>query len=336
MKLSVLMLIVYTLNFQFLQSFKHYKSNEPILDKLENFEKGMAKIINDIENTSVNNKTFNFSLDNFNNTNRLNKHKMKMRRDEEKFNGDYVSQERTIRFFIDNSLECSVNINDTATYKELFKINFIEHMILHNNADGIDHKGVYSEDLDISYFSFNKKLNTFNVYFENKRRSDYYTIEYDYEAVNLIKTSTSNSFNKLNRIEDNLKVYNFNNFIWKIINQNFIQYKEKINIEIIFNLGETFDPKFVELNLKNYTFYVEIRKPINKHDHEIRTTYVFKWSGLLQPQEVLVLNAKFPLYFENCGDIKANGFMIIIGAIFIILLIGMLYIIISTVFCEDF
>jgi len=61
-------------------------------------------------------------------------------------------------------------------------------MILHNNGESIEPKGVYSDQIIINFFAFNRKLNIFSVYFENPKDLKTFTIEYDYLAIGLIKT----------------------------------------------------------------------------------------------------------------------------------------------------
>ena len=346
MKFNGIFLLIYIINLNYYKTMKHIEKDEPILNRLENTQKQSNKMLNNIENSISEKKTNNKIIKTTNKTNNITnrnssshktgnktnikkKNRLKSKEEGENiYTGDYTSDERTIKFYIDHSLECTVFVNDTVKYKQFSQINFLEHMILHNNAESIEHKGVYSEDIDINYFTFNKKLNTFSLYFENKRELDKYKVEYDYNAIDLIKSYTGTNNGKNNNFND-MNV-NYNKFIWKIINQNFIEFKEKVTIEIYFSLGNNFDPNLVDISLRNVTYSKEIGDLITKD------TFVFKWTGILEPQEVIVLNVKFPLYFDQCGNIHTSGTMIIIGAIFIILLIGMLYIIISTVFCEDF
>jgi hypothetical protein len=260
--------------------------------------------------------------------------------------GEYISTNRIIQLYVSQVQECSIFINDTVTYENLNNVNFIEHMILHNNAENIDPKGVYSDNMVINFFAFNKKLNIFSVYFDNKniQKTDnsvsLFNIEYDYDANNLIKSnfveqkesellSYKNSYNNTSAINSTnntsipISSANFNSFIWKILNQNFLKYKENVTIEIYFELGKEFQNEDVEFSL-NFTKTII--------GNEKKSIVKYEWKGTIDPQEVIVLQAKFPLYFENCGNISVNLVMIFIGSIFIIFLIGMLYIILSTVF----
>lgn len=297
----------------------------------------------------------------------LNDHEVAMkshRDDYRSFAGEYISSNRVLKFYISHVQECSIFVNDTVMYENINNVNFVEHMILHNNAENIDPKGVYSEDVNINFFAFNRKLNIFSVYFEPKPNKDQhaipgvvgvlanntnilnnrnifsnsfkknsnFSIEYDYDALNIIKSN----FNK-EKENYNSTLYpdkesqsnpgnSFNSFIWKILNQNFMKVKENITLELYFDLGKEFEQEDVEFSL-NFTksIMTDNKKSIVK----------YQWHGTIDPQEVIVLQAKFPLYFEHCGNLSINLVMIFVGAVFIVFLIGMLYIILSTVFTED-
>jgi hypothetical protein len=293
------------------------------------------------------------------------------------FTSDYISSNRVIKFYISHTHECSIFINDTVFYESFSNGNFIEHMILHNNAESIDPKGVYSDDVNIKFFTFNRKMNIFQVYFDprkkntntntnllksNKNPDNKFNIEFDYDAINVIKshfirdsdamllpsdqlTETYNLNNSSNsssspptpshKLNNNYNshngntysyVANHNSFLWKILNQNFLKTKEAITIQIYFDLGKEFQHEDVEFSL-NFTKAII--------DDDKRNIVKYEWKGVIDPQEVLVLQAKFPLYFEHCGTLNINLVMIFIGAVFIIFLIGMLYIILSTVFLDE-
>jgi len=269
--------------------------------------------------------------------------------------GEYYSTKRELKFYISHDQLCSVFVNDTVHYTTINSVNFIEHMILHNNAESIEPKGVYSEDININFFAFNRKLNIFSVYFDQKKNSEKSTrkiseihssaadsnasggsnnilIEFNYNAMNLIKTIISEHKNENSTLIDASadagvdSFKNYNSFIWKILNQNFIKHKETVSIDLFFDLGRNFVNEDVEFSL-NFTKSIieENKKQIVK----------FHWEGEIEPQDVIILQAKFPLYFNSCGNISINLVMIFIGSIFIIFLIGMLYIILSTVFSGE-
>ena len=250
--------------------------------------------------------------------------------------GDYISTNRLIKFYVSHASECSIFVNDTVTYNNINNVNFVEHMILHNNAENIDPKGVYSEDVNINFFAFNKKLNIFSVYFDNNKKStrnstiikNYksFSIEYDYEALNIIKSNIVKDGELRSGSNNDTFLISSNSFIWKILNQNLMKSKENITIEIYFDLGKEFENEEVEFSL-NFT------KSIINTDKKTLIKYI--WKGSIDSQEVIILQTRFPMYFEHCGNISINLVMIFVGAIFIIFLIGMLYVILSTVFSED-
>ncbi len=287
--------------------------------------------------------------------------------------GDYISTDRKMKFYISKQQECSIFINDTVSYQNLNNANFVEHMILHNNAEAIDPKGVYSDDININFFLFDRKLNIFSVYFDadnnntvNGNPTSYpasyqtikpnnFTIEYDYDAINLIKsnfvneknnsnsnsnypqnsdsstsmTSMGNTYNNYNNNNyDENESDNYNSFIWKILNQNFLKNKENITIEIYFDLDKEFQHEDVEFSL-NFT------KSLVDTDEKNKNIVKYEWKGTIDPQEVVILQVKFPMYFDHCRNLSINFVMIFVGSVFIIFLIGILYIILSTVFSED-
>jgi hypothetical protein len=286
------------------EEFKNMMFRE--LDKSEIIQKHNMEIINKTENPTIN---------------LANGLKKKRSSDDVRiYSGEYVSLDRVVKFYI--SHECTVNINDTVHYNIVNPVNFVEHMILHNNADSIDAKGVFSEDIAINFFAFNKKLNIFSVYFDPPKKTNF-TLEYDYDAVNLIRSNIESTHDGFD-ISNNHTSSNI--FVWKFVNQNFIKMKENITVEIYFDIGKEFTHEDVEFSL-NFT------KSIVERNKRMVVKYV--WNGQLSPQEVIVLQAKFPLYFENCGTLSVNWIMIGIGSVFIVFLIGMLYMIISSVFLED-
>lgn len=153
------------------------------------------------------------------------------------YSGEYLAVNRIIKFYISHMQECSVFINDTVIYENINSANFVEHMILHNNVDTVDPKGVYSDNVSINFFAFNRKLNIFSVYFDPKQKgnSTGFSIEYDYDAISLLKSKVADPNN------DNYNAtMNYNSFVWKILNQNFLRSKQKIALEVYFDLGQEF------------------------------------------------------------------------------------------------
>lgn len=232
---------------------------------------------------------------------------------------DYTSLSRNISFYISKSNECSVRVNDTVSYSLLAQTNLVEHMLLHNNAESIEPRGVYSDNLQINFFTFNKKLNIFEVYYANPKNNINYSINYEYDANNLIKRNIV--VNQMNDTNNETKSYN--SFIWKMVNQNYMRQNETFHIEVEFDLGKRFIDEKVEFSL-NFTKIVD----------EKRSKVKYIWDGIVDSQDVVVLKVKFPLYFSKCKALKLNFGMILIGSIFIMFLIGMLYFIVSTILLE--
>jgi len=258
--------------------------------------------------------------------------------------GDYLSLRRNLKFLISKNNECSILINDTIYYSKVSNINFIEHMILHNNDEKIDPYGVYSDKVNISFFAFNKKLNIFSVYFDSNKNFKDFSIEYDFLAKNIIKTNiekrndlpsarlSPNFLSHNNSLPYNKMINSFPNnhnwFIWKIFNENYLKTDEIINIEVIFQLGEYTENLKVDFSL-NFTKIYEYN---NNNEKLVK----FSWEGILKPSDLIILECKFPLFFEKCGIININYLMIFIGSLFIIFLIATLHMILSNVFFEDF
>ena len=254
---------------------------------------------------------------------------------------DYISTKRTIKFFISKTRECSILVNETIIYNKLHDINLIEHMILHNNGDSIEPIGVYSDKVNISLFAFNRKLNFFSIYFDNFHNIKEFPIEIDYVAENLLKSSIEDrkkynydrnetnvlaNNNSLNKTATNhTHQRNFNWFIWKIINQNLLKSEEIIKIEVYFQL-DNFENVTVDFSL-NFTKSFDIFNEMK--------IIKYSWEGILKHSQIIILECKFPLYFENCGTINLNFIMILIGSFFIIILIVMLHGILSSYIFED-
>jgi hypothetical protein len=230
------------------------------------------------------------------------------------FAGEYHSTHRVIKLYISHTQQCNVFVNDSVSYNTTSNLNFVEHMILHNNADTIEPRGVYSEDFGINLFAFNKKMNIFSVYFDDIKPSEF-AIEYNYDAVNLIKTNMESANGT-----------DYNSLIWKVLNQNFVHLGQNVTVELYFDLGKEFVNEDIEFNL-NFTKSIEYDR--------MKTIVKYEWNGYVQPQEVVIIQAKFPLYFETCGYINVNWLMILIGSVFLALLVGMLYMIVTTIFFEE-
>ena len=229
---------------------------------------------------------------------------------------DYYSSIRNISLYISKENECTIFVNDTITYNNISPSSFVEHMLLHNNAESIDPKGVYSDEIQINFFTFNRKLNIFETYYSNRRNLSSFQINYEYEANNLIKRNVV-KHNTTNSTEA------YNSFIWKMVNQNYMKQNETFHIEIEFDLGKEFLNETVEFSM-NFTKEVDRRRKVVK----------YVWEGDTSAQDVIIVKSKFPLYFNKCKTLKLNFGMILVGSVFIMFLIGMLYFIVSTILLE--
>jgi hypothetical protein len=261
---------------------------------------------------------------------------------------DIIAKERTVKFYISLTNECNVLINDTIKYthsknikniknienpppEELlfsrtdfsfpFHTDTMEHMILNNNVDFIDPKGVFSnnEKVDINLFVYNKKLNLFTIFFEKNENLTNYSLEYDYMAMNLIKSQRGKNSTLSN-----------NTFLWKFYNENILKEKQKLNLEFYFSIDKLFEKENVTFYRNSVLFDLEksvINEGLVKYSKSVD----------LYPNEVIILDAKFPMFFENCGVVRIDVSMIIVGSVFIIFLIFVLYIMLSQILkVEDY
>jgi hypothetical protein len=230
--------------------------------------------------------------------------------------GDINSNKRVTKFFINLDSKCNIFINDTIYYdKDEYTSNFIDHLVLHNNFDSIEPRAIYSNDVLINYFIFNKKLNMFTVNFENENHKNY-TINYEYFANNLIKSQQ----NKKDFYSNNEK--NVNEFLWKFYNENTNSKNLSLEVEFYFTIDKAFMHENVEFNNKMFMYKTLI---------EDKDTLVFKWNGTLMPYEVKVFESVFPMVFENCQTMTVNFTMILIGAFFVIFIVLILYLLFSSI-----
>jgi hypothetical protein len=263
------------------------------------------------------------------------------------YNTDFSTLKRDLKFYISKTTKCNVQITDTVLFRKETEINFIEHWILHNNVEEIDPKGVTSNDVNIRYYTFNRKMNAFTVYFnydENHLQKKEFSIVFQYDAVNLIKSinnvpdaTDSDSYfidakDKVDIGKLDIRNFNYNTFLWKLYNKNFPSIRmEYISIEINFDLGREFgkynifsvDPKF------------NFKKIIDKNEFDEQSKVIYQWNGRVDSQEVLVMEIRIPLYFEKCKYLNMNLIMVILGSLFIVFVILMLYIVFNSVMFND-
>jgi hypothetical protein len=234
---------------------------------------------------------------------------------------DFIVRERTVKLYISQYADCNVLVNDTLLYEHTEDANIVEHMILHNNAETIDPKGVFSNDIQINYFIFNKKLNLYTVVFNNTLHDKAYSVEYDYIANGLIKESRDSS-------EDGNSGAVNNTFIWKLFNENINQPGHNLTIEIYFNLGLRFIEEDVYFN------NLKFNKTVNA-EAENSGIVKYSWKGTLKSQEVMVIQGSFPMYLQSCGVDVVTFPMVFFGSVFIVLLIVVLYLIVSSLIFDE-
>lgn len=276
---------------------------------------------------------------------------------------DYYVDERLIKFYISKNSPCSVFINETINYIHSSNLNYVEHMVLHNNADRVDPHGIYSSEVDVNFCIFNKKQNMFTTFFEdkgnksnstfdphevkivNKESLNYdiamyaeksfneiegpaihknktveFSIEYDYEAIGLIKSHDISLEQGLKSTDTHRSI---NGFIWKILNEN-TENKLSLRVEIYFDVSHE------ELST-NLLFNIPFMKSVDS-----KNITKLEWEGELNPQEVLILNVEFPLIFSACEFISFNIAISAAGSLIIIFVISMLYVILSSLIFNDF
>jgi len=265
---------------------------------------------------------------------------------------EYICTQRNLKFYISQHNQCNVIVNDQVYYDQLkSNTKLLEHMILHNNADSIEPISVTSNDIDIVSFAFNKRLNLFTAFFENPKNITKPIVDFKYLAENLIKTNKGS-------ITNGKESNDTNSFLWKVVNQNLIKVTEKINLEVFFNAGDDFSKFnntndadavssnlnftkiFPDLNNNKLVNSLENNKTINKNEldeDDFNNHYNVKyvWNGTLKLHDVIVIDVYFPKIFDTCGNISINLFIVGTGAVFIILLIGMLFFVFSSLFFEE-
>ena len=253
---------------------------------------------------------------------------------------DFGVNKRQLQYNISRSTGCNVMINDLVQFTKDSDVNYVEHWILHNNVDEIEPKTVTSKDVIVKFFNFNKKMNTFIVYFdfiEEKKNQQFFSINFTYEAISLIKTFNYYSIDKdkdtffLDEKSQNQdQLFNYNNFLWKIYNKNFIgKDLETLSIQINFDLG----PGFSKYTIFSENPKIQFKKKIiNNADSPL---VVYTWDGAMNSQDVLVIDIKFPLYFESCKNDYMSITIVLIGSIFILFVILMLYVVFNSVMFNE-
>lgn len=271
---------------------------------------------------SLNNSTLENSTNLTNTTNSTLDHKYE--------EGSNTIKERLLKFFISTKTECSVYINETIIYSGQVLTNPIEHVVLVNNTSNklkIIPISVTSKNVTIDYFGFSKGIKTFSAYYNNTNNLTTFDIEYNYIASKLIK-SFSDFRNEASY--ENI-TYNYNQFSWKIKNENINKETQNLKIEIYFDLGANFVNEY-----SNFTLPME-KSIISKvgSDNSYQPVVKFTSNTELNYNNTLIFDAKFPLYFENCKNYKLNLIVLLTGFVFIGFFVFVVYMTIYVIFTEE-
>ena len=290
------------------------------------------------------------------------------------FFGDIMSSKRSLTFHISRVTECTVLVTDIVTYKlTMSNLNFVEHIILNNNSEQIDIKSVTSQDIKITDYSYNTKMNMFIVYFDsNAEKPENFSVIFQYEAKNLIKTvgnpeildseqeevggrnfkqfKNFKNLNSTRNIENN-----HTNEKNSSANTNFLETKIKSvstdpslqNNSLVWKIyNKNFNSEDIEIKLifdlgKDFVnYFIHSRnnqmKFIKKiHETKEKSIVEYDWSGENEFYSVIVMDVNFPLYFENCRYDNMSIFAIVLGSVLVTLMTLMIYIILSSIIKGD-
>jgi hypothetical protein len=267
------------------------------------------------------------------------------KQDFKNYNTEYSVVERNVQFNISQSSECNVLINDTILIKRESDFNYIEHWILNNNEEMIVPISVSSDDVNVKLFLFNNKMNLFTVFidFGNKEIKKFF-LNFQYQSLNLISSnfnapdSDSDNFfinnNNSNQNEDyiDFSKINYNSMLFKFHNKNnVIDSSEILKIEINFDLGKEF--KNFDITSHNFKFNKQNYTSIT--GNETKEIVKYTTTKNLEPQNILILEIEFPLYFENCKYNAVSIIKILIGSIVITFIIFLLYIVFNSVIFNE-
>lgn len=183
----------------------------------------------------------------------------------------YKSEIRNITLIFPDTFDsCSLKIIDLVTYKITKQTKFIEHLILSNNFNKLEPIGVFSESsiVNISFYSYNKKLNIFSVFF-----SDNYINRRVSNKKKRIKDNLFESFSKSNK-KDNVFTNNetYNNQSKKIKNNNKKIYtNDKANISSMNSINKsTLEDEIISRKFKiNEKMLNDQKKVYQNNDHNI-------------------------------------------------------------------
>ena len=248
------------------------------------------------------------------------------------------SPDANVNFFFFNKKFSLLSIYFTPNHHKDYKDN--KNNIKFQNLTEIIYGSNYMPHKSNKFYNiFDRKKSVENL--DYKRN---YTFEFEYIAYNLILSHHGGSntllkdyknwsevqFNKnyekkhkfIKKPMDFDDGYNY--LVWKFFNKNYFQEIKNLRISIIFDLG---------LDFVNYPvlfsppFQMSFKKSLVVEDKIKFVKYVTDFKIL--PQEVMILDMKFPLIFSQCSTGTPNVFMVAILSILIIFMIFIIYIIFS-------
>lgn len=244
--------------------------------------------------------------------------------------GKFLEKERNVKFFISLDASCTVQVNDSIKYSSKNLTSPIEHTVLGDYSTSkakISPLAVNSEDLFVKYYGFSNSIKTFSTYFDKKTKKTDVTLNYDYKAHKLLETFSD--FRE-EAYYGNIN-FNYNFFTWSFANTNYNSTDKMLNVEITFDLGNTFP-------YEDTYFSMDMKKSIDNLSVELDSGEVinkpivrFEGYKTLNFNETFKFDVKFPLYFENCKNYTLNKLVVITGIIFFVFFIFVIYFTISII-----
>lgn len=218
---------------------------------------------------------------------------------------------RTIEIIVKESDSCTIFFNDTLTYNKSSLNNFIDLKLIKTKPETIIPEAVYSNEINITLFNFNKRNNIFSVILDKNNKTNV-DVQYFYKAINLIKsTKSSNGKNS------------FNYFNWSIKNNNL---NNKMNLTVVFLFN------FNEIALDDIKFNVNVTKSSTEINGIVYKKYVF--NEQMKNDEEITFTPVLPLNLERCEWLKIHKGMLILGSMFIVVILVLLYYLFSVLYKE--
>ncbi len=244
----------------------------------------------------------------------------------------FTSSSRKVKFYISHINECNVLINDTIKYSNFDKKSeFINHLILNNNAESITPRAVYADD-PVEFFIYNKIENMFTILADQFRPN--FTMEYHYSAVNLIKSqkyekSEITSLKNYTNNHPNDYDRSNNTFLWKFYNENSLSWqKQELTIEVFFSIDKHFENQKIFFYDGNSSILNFEKAFVYKRGQRfVRYKFVMD----LLANEAFILQSQFPMFSEKCGRVSIEIPIVITGAFFILFMISVIYMLITKI-----